>query len=103
MSGSEDKTVRLWDAQTGKAIGQPLVGHTDVVNSVAISADGRITVSGDNNITVWQTSPERWLDIACNQLQAHSILLNPTTDVAREASSTCKRYVWSSEKDASKL
>ena len=29
VSGSADKTVRLWDADTGQPIGQPLTGHTD--------------------------------------------------------------------------
>jgi len=29
ISCSLDNTVRLWDAFTGKPIGQPLTGHTD--------------------------------------------------------------------------
>ena len=39
VSASADKTVKVWDAQTGQA---PLTlkGHTDGVNSVAVSADG---------------------------------------------------------------
>ena len=39
-SGSYDNTVRLWDADTGQPIGQPLRGHDDWVNSVAFSPDG---------------------------------------------------------------
>ena len=31
VSGSGDKTVRLWDASTGQQIGAPLTGHTDSV------------------------------------------------------------------------
>ena len=30
-SGSDDKTVRVWDAATGQPIGQPLTGHTGAV------------------------------------------------------------------------
>jgi WD40-like Beta Propeller Repeat len=33
--------VRLWNADTGQQIGQPLAGRTDSVTSVAFSPDGR--------------------------------------------------------------
>ncbi|KIM53042.1 hypothetical protein SCLCIDRAFT_1223218 [Scleroderma citrinum Foug A] len=29
VSGSEDRTIQLWDAQTGGQVGNPLQGHTD--------------------------------------------------------------------------
>ena len=45
-SGSDDSTVRLWDAQTGTQIGSPFTGHTDLVLSVAFSPDGSQVVSG---------------------------------------------------------
>ena len=43
VSGSADKTLRLWDADTGQPIGAPLTGHTDEVYSrrrVARTASG---------------------------------------------------------------
>ena len=36
-----DETVRLWDAVTGAAL-QTLEGHSDLVNSVAFSPDGKV-------------------------------------------------------------
>ncbi|KAG8696306.1 hypothetical protein FRC08_007247 [Ceratobasidium sp. 394] len=54
-SGSRDCTVRIWDAQTGLPVGQPLEGHTSSVNSVAYSPNGAYIVSGsdDNAIRIW--------------------------------------------------
>jgi hypothetical protein len=52
VSGSKDQTVRLWDAQTGQPLGQPLQGHTDEVLSVAFSPDGKRLVSGSEDQTV---------------------------------------------------
>ena len=57
VSGSWDKTVRLWDARTGEAIGKPLEGHTGLITAVALGAvDGRaVVVSGswDQTVRLW--------------------------------------------------
>ncbi|KAG4433647.1 hypothetical protein IFR05_010867 [Cadophora sp. M221] len=51
VSGSDDETVRLWDAATG-ALQQTLEGHSSWVTSVAFSPDGRQVVSGSDDETV---------------------------------------------------
>jgi len=55
VSGSKDKTIRIWDAQTGHPVLEPLEGHTGWVWSVAFSPDGKRVVSGssDNTICIW--------------------------------------------------
>jgi WD40 repeat protein len=46
VSGSEDKTVRVWDAHTGKELAV-LEGHSHYVGSVAFSPDGAHINSSD--------------------------------------------------------
>ncbi|KAG2073283.1 hypothetical protein BDR04DRAFT_948155, partial [Suillus decipiens] len=45
-------TVRLWDAGTGEAVGEPLRGHTSLVLSVSFSPDGTRIVTGSHDKTV---------------------------------------------------
>jgi WD40 repeat protein len=54
VSGSEDKTVRVWDAQNGEKL-NVLRGHEINVCSVCYSPDGRRIVSGssDKTVRVW--------------------------------------------------
>lgn len=52
VSGSQDRTVRVWDAQKSSWESTVLAGHEDRVNSVAMSADGAQVVSGSLADTV---------------------------------------------------
>ncbi|KAN0085996.1 Quinonprotein alcohol dehydrogenase-like superfamily [Tylopilus felleus] len=58
VSGSEDNTIRVWNASTGQCVAGPFQGHTDSVLSVAYSPDGSYIVSSswDNTIMVWNAS-----------------------------------------------
>ncbi|MGH7946647.1 MAG: DUF4365 domain-containing protein, partial [Opitutaceae bacterium] len=57
LSGSLDKTVRLWDVEAGRCLAV-LEGHTDEVRTVAWKANQRRAFSGDKSggIRVWDLS-----------------------------------------------
>jgi WD40 repeat protein len=56
-SGSNDKTIKLWDVTTGAQL-RTLEGHSNPVYSVAFSPDGKIlaSASGDKTIKLWDVS-----------------------------------------------
>ena len=60
VSGSDDETVRVWDAATGTPLGNPFTGHTDEVSTVAVGQlDGRTVVvsgGGDGTVRVWDAA-----------------------------------------------
>jgi len=56
-SASTDKTIRLWNPETGQKLAV-LSGHTEAVTGVAFSPDGEILVSSsyDRSIRLWNSS-----------------------------------------------
>jgi hypothetical protein len=54
VSGSSDKTLRVWDLENGRTL-RWLEGHVGGVNAVAVTPDGRRAVSGssDKTLRVW--------------------------------------------------
>ena len=72
-SGSADKTVRLWDAETGEPK-QTFTGHTDAVYSVVFSRDGQVLASGskDKTVRLWGCR-NRWTDT-----DAHTVIRTPS-------------------------
>jgi WD40 repeat protein len=55
VSGSHDRTVRIWDSETGRCL-KTLFGHTQSISVVAFSPDGVLIASGDrwgHTLKIW--------------------------------------------------
>jgi WD40 repeat protein len=52
VSGSWDKTMRLWDVDTGQEM-RTLVGHADPTQAVVWSRDGQYIVSGGGGTAIF--------------------------------------------------
>jgi WD40 repeat protein len=54
VSASSDKTLKVWDVETGREL-HTLQGHTNRVRGAALSGDGRraVSASSDNTLKVW--------------------------------------------------
>jgi WD40 repeat protein len=71
VSGSWDNTVRIWDADTGQPVCEPLCGHSKGVSSVGFSPDGKHIVSGseDKTVRIWGADTGQPI---CEPLCGHS-------------------------------
>ncbi|MEM8832184.1 MAG: caspase family protein, partial [Cyanobacteria bacterium P01_G01_bin.19] len=55
VSGSEDKTIKIWDISERAKLIKTLEGHTDSIKAVAVSPNGDLIASAgyDNTIKIW--------------------------------------------------
>src|SRR5215831_17916417 len=62
VSGSQDRTVRLWNVGNAKELCR-LEGHSSLVRSVCLSADGSLVLSGsyDGTVRLWDVIGGRLL------------------------------------------
>ncbi len=61
ISGSDDKTLKVWNWQTGEEL-RTLNGHSSSVKALALTPDGKYVISGSGDRTLkvwnWQTGEE---------------------------------------------
>jgi len=101
ISGSPDKSVRVWNAKTGQEL-RELQGHTDQVSSVAFSPDGNRIISGsyDKSVRVWDAKTGEQL----KKLQGHtsrvtSVAFSPDGNQIISGSYNKLVQVWNAKTD----
>ncbi|KAF8836577.1 WD40 repeat-like protein [Paxillus ammoniavirescens] len=104
ISTSSDETVRIWNAGTGKQVGEPLLGHAAGTCGIAISTDGRKIVSGgdDGKIIMWSAETRVIIRIIKPRMSEGNFRLvslsfspDDKTFASGSSDGTCK--VWNSE------
>ena len=75
MTGSLDKTARIWNAKTG-ALRLILKGHTDAVTTVRFSPDGNevFTASKDKTGRLWNTETGREVAVLKSPDPTHAVV-----------------------------
>ncbi|HSF75388.1 MAG TPA: NB-ARC domain-containing protein [Microcoleus sp.] len=95
-SGSNDKTVRLWDWQTGECVAK-FSGHTDFIYGIAFSRDGQIlgTGSTDSSVRLWNVARKQCFQV----LQGHTdwvyaVAFHPDGQTVASGSADCTLKLW---------
>ncbi|KAJ6624406.1 quinon protein alcohol dehydrogenase-like superfamily, partial [Mycena sp. CBHHK59/15] len=101
VSGSYDKTVQVWDAQTGQTVAEPFEGHSNWVTSVVFSPDGTQIVSGsyDKTVQVWdaQTGHTAGRPFEGHNDRVNSIAFSPDGTQIVSGSDDCTVQVWDAQ------
>ena len=98
-SASDDSTVRVWEAASGKCLGV-LEGHNSRVNSVAWAPDGLIaSASDDSTVRVWEAASGQCLGVLeGHEGSVNSVAWGPDGLIASASEDGTVR-VWDSKND----
>lgn len=96
LSGSKDKTLRLWDVNTGICV-RTFEGHQDTVQSAAYSPDGHTALSGSDDKTcrLWNVATGQCLrTFEGHQERVRSVAFSPDNRFVLSASGDSTLRVW---------
>jgi WD40 repeat protein len=100
VSGSWDKSLRVWDLESGTSVAT-LVGHQNWINAVAVLPDGRIVSgSSDNSLRVWELGSQRSVALVGHQLRVNAVAVLPDGCIVSGSADKTVR-VWDLETETS--
>ncbi|ORY32489.1 WD40 repeat-like protein [Rhizoclosmatium globosum] len=78
VSGSNDKTVKVWSVETGECV-KTIVGHSALVNCVVFLPDSKTVVSGSNDktIKVWSVETGKCVKTFGHSGEVYSVAFSP--------------------------
>ena len=95
VSGSEDKTIKIWNLNTGQ-VSRTLLGHSDAVRSVTLSPDGQILASGsgDKTIKLWNLRTGQIRTLSGHSGPVWSVAISPDGQTLVSSSEDSTIKIW---------
>jgi WD40 repeat protein len=97
VSGSWDKTVRIWRISTGELL-KTLVGHDILISAIAITTDGKTIISGskDGVIKFWDVGTgKNWQTLTSQSLGVLSLAVSQDNQVLVSGHANGQVNIWS--------
>ncbi|MBD2202320.1 WD40 repeat domain-containing protein [Calothrix sp. FACHB-1219] len=107
ITGSEDNTIKIWNAKTGE-LKRTLTGHTGVVNYLSVTPDGKYIVSGDDkNVKIWNLltgelirdlrNPDNKINFIETSQDGQTLVMDGGTQIIKNTAVNPANYIYSSE------
>eukprot|EP01041_Mallomonas_annulata_P009870 gene9870-20535_t len=96
LTGSDDRTARLWDLRTGGCV-RVLGGAASPVGCVAVSGDGHVAAAGceDGTVLVWDLVSGRSAAVLSGHKQSvHTVSFSSQDKVLYSGGSDCSVRTW---------